>query len=199
MAKRKYFNFTSILSYILILFFVVGIVGFIVYFTNGFTTDFTSFYLSVDGKNVLQDTSNVSIFGNYQLNIKVKYTMGFANENLKGYSFDLKANPDVNFAFSVDGAMFSFQDEFDWTKCFEIEQDENNLVLSAKANKLSDLLKLACVNQNVELLNDASEYIDGDLFLLTLHSYNKKSSITLGLHIEPVCEKISLDTTEIIF
>ena len=43
----------KVIGYVLLVMVVVGIVGAIVYFTGGLTSDFKTFYVSVDGKDVL--------------------------------------------------------------------------------------------------------------------------------------------------
>ena len=40
----------KVIGYILLVLVVVGVIGVIVYFTGGFTSDFKTFYVSVDGK-----------------------------------------------------------------------------------------------------------------------------------------------------
>ena len=46
-------NWSKIIIYALIILALIGVLGFIIYFTGGFTTDFTGFYAVVDGKDVL--------------------------------------------------------------------------------------------------------------------------------------------------
>ena len=46
-------NMSKIILYALIILVLIGILGFIIYFTGGFTTDFTGFYATVDGKDVM--------------------------------------------------------------------------------------------------------------------------------------------------
>ena len=50
-----------IITYVLIVLLLVGGVGFVAYFTNGFTDGFKSFYVSVNGENVLDAKTDVII------------------------------------------------------------------------------------------------------------------------------------------
>ena len=43
----------QVVSYIAILLVIVAVIGVFAYFTNGFTTDFKTFYVSVNGKDVM--------------------------------------------------------------------------------------------------------------------------------------------------
>ena len=43
----------QVVSYIAILLVIVAAIGVFSYFTNGFTTDFKTFYVSVNGKDVM--------------------------------------------------------------------------------------------------------------------------------------------------
>lgn len=199
MTKRKTSKLSYVLSYIFVILLIVLMCGFAVYFTNGFTTDFASFYVRIDGHDVLQNEYGVAVSYGNTLVIDIKYTMGFVNKDLGGYSFEIKANPDVDFDFKVGDDIFSFQGEADWTKCFVIEQGDTQLSLTPQASYISRLIKLAFSSDEVSLLGDMKEYSEKDLFLLTIYSYNKQAHITLGLNFGNDAEHIVLDKTEIVF
>lgn len=59
MSKQTGKTVGKVIAYILVLLAVVGVVGVIIRFTGGFTSDFKTFYVSVDGKDVLTDTERV--------------------------------------------------------------------------------------------------------------------------------------------
>ena len=47
----------QVVSYIVILLVIVAVIGVFAYFTNGFTSDFKTFYVSVNGKDVMTSQS----------------------------------------------------------------------------------------------------------------------------------------------
>lgn len=197
MTKQKR-NFVNVLSYILIVLLVLAICGGIVYFTNGLTTEFKSFYLTVNGEDVLDDKGGFVVSANKSLNIEVKYVFGVFNKDLSGYSYEIKANPEADFVFSVGDDSYNFAgDNLDFSKCFSIVQTETKLTLTAVAVDIENVL--ACLFPDSEIaINDDVDY-SKDLFLLTVKSYNGKASITLGLHYALGVQDISLDKTELVF
>ena len=62
-----------ILTYVLIGLLVVGVIGFVAYFTNGFKSDFKTFYISVDGKDIMKSDGGYKVSKGKPLEIKVKY------------------------------------------------------------------------------------------------------------------------------
>ena len=51
----------KIIAYVLVVLALVSAIGFIAYFTGGFTSGFKTFYVEVDGKQVLTNASGYSI------------------------------------------------------------------------------------------------------------------------------------------
>lgn len=197
MARNRSNKLIEIVTYIFVALLLVALIGVIVYFTNGLTTDFVSFYLQKDGADILHDTNGLYFSINQPLKIDVKYLLEFANEDLKGYSLELKANPDVDFDFYVDGAVMSFQGDVDWNKCFDIVEDETSFTVTPKGDNLTELLQCVYPGANIDI--DENADLGKDLFRLTVYSYNKKASITLGLCLYVPAQGIVLDKTEIVF
>ena len=120
MAKQKR-NFVNVASYLLIVLLIFAICGGIVYFTNGLTTDFKSFYLNVNGIDVLDDKGGFVVSATKSLNVETKYVFGLFNKNLNGYSYSIKSNPEANFSFKVGEDSYDFAgDNLDFSKCFTI-------------------------------------------------------------------------------
>ena len=69
-------NVGRIVSYILILMVIVATIGVFAYFTNGFTSDFKTFYVSVNGKDVMTSQGGFVATTNEPLAVDVKYTFG---------------------------------------------------------------------------------------------------------------------------
>ena len=96
----------QVVSYIAILLVIVAVIGVFAHFTNGFTSDFKTFYVSVDGKDVMISGSGYAISENEPLSVDVKYTFGAFNKNeTKDYSVKIVPNKIENsdFTYTVDG------------------------------------------------------------------------------------------------
>lgn len=72
----------KVISYVLVVMVIIGIIGVVAYFTGGFTSEFKTFYVTVDGKDIMTDSSGYIVDQTQSLKVDVKYTLGFAgNEN----------------------------------------------------------------------------------------------------------------------
>ena len=94
----------QVVSYIAILLVIVAAIGVFSYFTNGFTTDFKTFYVSVNGKDVMTSQNGYVVTPSEPLKVDVKYTFAFNKNETKGYSVKIVPNKtDEDFDSSVDG------------------------------------------------------------------------------------------------
>lgn len=200
MATPKKGNVLSLVVYLLVFLFVVALIVGVIYYTNGLTTDFTAFYVQVDGKDVLKNAGGYVISPAQSMRIDVKYTWAFASQDLGGYSYEITANPnvDLDFDFTVDGETMSFQGELDWTKCFLIEEDDDGFSIRAKSGWVQGMLPYAFPDKTVTVDKDADYYVD-DMFLLTVYSYDKDASITIKFTVVPVATVVNVDNEEIVF
>lgn len=76
----------QVVSYIVILLVIVAVIGVFAYFTNGFTSDFKTFYVSVNGKDVMASGNGYVVTPSEPLKVDVKYTFAFNKNETKGYS-----------------------------------------------------------------------------------------------------------------
>jgi len=115
MSKGK--TVGKIIAYVLVLLVVVGVIGVIVRFTGGFTSDFKTFYVTVDGKDVLTTASGYKLTTTQPLTVDVKYTFGSAGGDASGYSVKIVPNVIENedFDFTLNGDVYSYQAETDLT------------------------------------------------------------------------------------
>lgn len=129
-------NWSKIIIYALIILALIGILGFIIYFTGGFTTDFTGFYVTVDGEDVLSTGSNFQTSHDDSMHVDVKYVFASPNDEAKGYSVKVVPNPikDKDFDFRLNGDLYSFQAESDLTAGFIIEQEDTSFTLTPKGD-----------------------------------------------------------------
>lgn len=188
---------TKIISYVLIVLALVGVIGFIAKFTSGFTSDFKTFYVTIDGKDVMAEANHYAIGKNETMKVDVKYTFNSSNSEVSGYSVKIVPNvdEDKNFEFMVDGEVHSFYDIEDLSAGFIIEKSENSFTITPKG-ELTDILKAVYPEGEVA---DCSEYNHHNMFSLVITSYNGASTVTVNFAVLREAEKVFFDQEAIVF
>ncbi len=195
--NRKSSKVISILSYLLIVVLLVGVCGVIAYFTNGFTSDFKTFYITVDGKDVLTNTGGYVLTPDKEMVVDVKYTFDKINSDISGYSLKVSANTDQehDFSYTVDGETHNFSEEKDLSKGFVIEQSENSFTIKPKGDL--DVI-LGMVYEGKEVSPCGAMSYD-DMFVLTVISYNEEAKISVKFTVPYGVMGITLDKEVIVF
>ena len=185
----------KIIAYILILLVVVGAIGFLAYFTGGFTTGFKTFSVEVNGKNITTSASGYEMTVNDPLTVNVKYT--FAGDEVSGYSVKVVPNAlaGKDFDFKLDDDVYSYQAEKDLTDGFDIEYNEHSFTIKPKGG-ITEILQAIYPNNVVEdCRNNAYE----NMYTLVVTSYNGEASIMINFSVFEKLTGIELDKTHIIF
>lgn len=187
----------KIIAYVLVLLVVVGVIGVIVRFTGGFTSDFKTFYVSVDGKDVLTTAGGFQATNTEPLKVEVKYTFGSAGGDASGYSVKVVPNAIENedFDFTLNGDVYSYQAETDLTAGFEIERGETSFTLTPKGG-LTEILQAVYPNYEV---GDCRDKGYKDMYALIVTSYNGKASVKLCFSVLEKVSGITLDKDTIVF
>lgn len=197
MSKQTGKTAGKVIAYILVLLAVIGVVGVIIRFTGGFTSDFKTFYVSVDGKDVLTDMSGFEVTPQQPLSVDVKYTFGSAGSDVNGYS--VKVVPHTvegkDFDFTLNGDVYSFQAENDLTAGFDIERKETFFTVTPKGG-VTEVLQAVYPNYEV---GDCREKGYTDMYALVVTSYNGKANITLYFSVLEKVTGITLEPGEIVF
>lgn len=190
----------KIIGYVLLVLIVAGIVGVIVYFTGGFTSDFKTFYVSVDGKDVLTSAGGYKVSRELPLTVNVKYTFGSAGGDVSGYS--VKIVPHVvegkDFDFTLDDQVYSFQAETDLTAGFDITRGETAFTVMPKTETgdVSGILQAVYPNNTIGGCEDSGYE---DMYTLIVTSYNGQASVTLYFSVLQEVAGVALDQEVIIF
>ena len=161
----------QVVSYIVILLVIVAVIGVFAYFTNGFTTDFKTFYVSVNGKDVMTSGDGYVVTPSEPLKVDVKYTFAFNKNETKGFSVKIVPNKtDEDFDFSVDGETRFFGDEKDLTNGFVIEKQEKSFTIVPKGGTPLEILKAVYPESEVTCENKGYN----DMFTVIVTSYNRQ-------------------------
>ena len=186
----------QVVSYIVILLVIVAVIGVFAYFTNGFTSDFKTFYVSVNGKDVMTSGSGYVITPQEPLSADVKYTFAFNQAETKGYSVKIVPNKtDEDFDFSVDGETRFFGDEKDLSNGFIIDKQEKSFTVTPKGSTPLEILE--AVYPESEVYCESKGY--NDMFTLIITSYNGESSVKLNFALERRVTGITFDKEVILF
>ena len=186
----------QVVSYVVILLVIVAVIGVFAYFTNGFTSDFKTFYVSVNGKDVMTSSSGYVITPQEPLSVDVKYTFAFNQSETKGYSVKIVPNKsDEDFDFSVDGETHYFGDEKDLSNGFVIDKQEKSLTVTPKGSTPLEILQ--AIYPESEVSCESKGY--NDMFTLIITSYNGESSVKLNFALERRVTGITFDKEVIEF
>lgn len=187
----------KIISYIVLALIFVAVCGCIVYFTGGFTSDFKTFYVSVDGKDIMTTANDYKLSMDIPTQVNVKYTFGALNKDISGYSVKVIPNAidGKNFDFTVDGQVYSYQAENDLTSGFEIEESETSFTIKPKGG-INHILAALYPDSEISDCRDKSYQ---NMYSLIVTSYNGTASVKINFSIDEPLYDIILDKGEIVF
>ena len=189
---------TKIITYIAIVLAVITVIGVVAHFTNGFTSDFKTFYVTVDGKDVMTSAGGYRVTTSKPLEVDVKYTFGALNNKVdKDYSLKIIPNniPDKDFTYTVDGEMKYFQSETDLSDGFEIDKGEKSFKIKPKGETISEVLS-AVYGKSI---TDCESKGYTNMFTVIVTSYNGEASVKLDFSLAIRVAGIALDKEAILF
>ena len=190
-------NWSKIIIYALIILALIGVLGFIIYFTGGFTTDFTGFYVVVDGEDVMSTASNFQVKEDDPLKVEVKYVFASPTDEEKDYSVKVVPNPikDKDFDFTLNRDKYSFQSETDLTAGFTVKRDGSSFTIAPKGN-LTKILASVYPEDTVE---DCADKAYENMFTLVVTSYNGEAEIRVNFTVIEDIRGVILDKEVIEF
>lgn len=184
----------KIIAYVLIVLVLIAGIGMVAYFTGGFTGEFKTFYVEVDGKQIMTNASGYKMTADEPMTVNVKYTM---SDEVSGYSVKVVPNAleGKDFDFKLDEDVYSYQAEKDLTDGFIIEHDETSFTIKPKGG-ITEILQAIYPNNTVEDCRDSAYE---NMFTLVVTSYDGESSVTINFSVNEDISGIELDKEVIIF
>lgn len=194
MAARRTNKLISLIVFVIVL-AIVAIIGFVAYFTNGFSKDLETFYIEYDGAKISSDgLIGVYLPSGSAANFNIKYIIPGQN----GYRISILPNLDNDFSFSVDGTPKDWRELGDVTYGFAIEKQADSFTLSVPGSfTIAEFVKSLFPGKEViidELPNSQKDY-----FIMTVASADGAQSVNIGFRISTGVSGITIDTEEIIF
>lgn len=187
----------KIIAYVLIVLAIVGVIGVIAKFTNGFTSDFKTFYVTIDGKDIMTTANGYVLDKEEPMKVDVNYTFSSPDAEVSGYSVKIVPNSveDKDFDFTMDGSIYSFQMEEDLTDGFIIEKSEDSFTILPKGD-ITDILRAVYPDAEID---DCKDSTYPDMFSLVITSYNGESTVVVNFVVVVEPTSISFDKEAIIF
>ena len=196
-AKRRGSKIADVIIYIAIVMVVIAVGGFFAFFTNGFTSDFKTFYVSMGDENIVSNTGGYVLDWDSPLTIDVKYTFGALSKEVSGYDIQIVPNQDNDFAFTVDDEPYSFSAIGDCAKAFDIEKGETQFTINYIT--MQELLDKMYEDSEVKIDKKDIDF-EKDQFTLIVTSYNGETSICIGFRLaDSIIDKVTLSEEVICF
>lgn len=192
---KKHGNAGKIVSVVIVLAVLIVAVGLVAFFTNGFTSDFKTFYVESNGKKILTDINGFVLQPETENRFDVKYTFGKVNKEVSGYSVKIvpNVNSDNDFDFTVDGEIYSFGAESELTKGFDIAYEKDYFTLSGGFS-MQSVLERIYPEQTVAFNHNDVNY-EVDNFTLLIYSYNNEAVIKIGFRNYQAVDGVELQDT----
>ena len=122
MTSKAKMTAGKIISLAVVLLLIIAAVGFAAYFSNGFTSEFKTFYVECNGEKILNDKDYYEMSANEEYCFDVKYLFDVGNkENKLGYHVKIlpHTTKETNFDFTADGKTYNYGAEGELTQAFE--------------------------------------------------------------------------------
>lgn len=196
-SKRTTKNLGTFLTWILMLLIVVGFIGVFAKYTGGFTTDFKTFYVTIDGKDIMTTSGGYKVTPKTPLAVGVNYT--FASENTEnGYSVKIVPNAikAKDFDFTLNGEVYSFQGEKDLTAGFDIKYEAKSFTVVPKGTNTQEILQAVYPNY---IISDCADKGYDNMYSLIVTSYNGEASVIVNFSVANMITDITLDKEAIAF
>ncbi len=187
----------KIIVYVVLVLVLIAGIGLIVKFTDGLSGDFKTFYLTINGEDIMSNGKDYVFDYENPFEVEVHYVFEKITNANKGYF--VKVVPTKiegeDFDFTINGEAYSFQAEEDLTAGFDIVKGSNSFNIKPKGETLSIL-------QAVYLEKEVS--IDGqpnynNMYTLIVTSYNGQASVTICFTFSDGVQDIVFDKENITF
>ena len=183
MRKNKSNSFSSVISSILIFLLAFGVIGFLVVYTDSFTSPLKNFYVTCGNDDFISDRENFNIVLGKEYKFKITTNIDVDGiENKYIVSVVPNETSKTTFSYSVDGTEHFFADLKTLTKGFVISTYDDYFTFTA-LNDLHDILQLYYPTQTLE---NVPTTIDSDLpyFRLVVQSGDKTETININFNIK---------------
>lgn len=187
----------KIIVYVVLVFVLIVGIGLIVKFTDGLSGDFKTFYLTINGKDIMSYGKDYVFEYEEQVEVEVHYVFEKISNSDKGYS--VRVVPTIvegeDFDFTLNGEVYSFQAEEDITAGFDIAKGENSFTIQPKGT-VASILQAVYPDKEVAVEGHPGY---SNMYTLIVTSYAGEASVTICFTLSDGIRDIVLDKENISF
>lgn len=187
----------KIIVYVVLVFVLIVGIGLIVKFTEGLSGDFKTFYVTINGEDIMSYGKDYEFDYEEQVNVEVHYVFEKISNSDKGYS--VKVVPTIvdgeDFDFILNGEVYSFQAEEDITAGFDIAKGEKSFTIQPKGT-VASILQAVYPDKEVGVDGQPGY---GNMYTLIVTSYDGEASVTICFTLSDGIQDIVLDKENISF
>ena len=188
MTSKAKMTAGKIISLAVVLLLIIAAVGFAAYFSNGFTSEFKTFYVECNGEKILNDKDYYEMSANEEYCFDVKYLFDVGNkENKLGYHVKILPH--------TTKETYNYGAEGELTQAFEIEQADEYFTLKA-TKTVKGVLETLYPNKTIIVpeLKSKTPY-----FALVVSSEDYSAEITIAFVSVVAVTGVTLDPDHIVF
>lgn len=189
----------KVIGYILVALLLAGVIGLVYRFTNGFNEDFKTFYVECDGKQILKEDTQMSLYTERTYRFDVKYTFDTSKSEPKGYNVKIVPHVEKDFDFTVDGEWYLYSKVGDLTPAFDLSKGDTYFELTTTSETSIQEVLSKCYPGKEVVVPDIAEESNPYPYTLVVSSYNDSVKYNIHLSIGVEVTGVELDQTHIIF
>lgn len=195
-------NITKIISSVLLLLVLVGVIGMIAHFTNGFKEDFKTFYVTYAGEDIMSQNSKLKLSRGEEHRFDVTYTFDNLDEETepKDYYVEIVSNVEKGneFEYTVDGEKITYVDGMYLTNAFEIEKQDTYFTLTLPEDISLEKVLESVYGKDVEAPKD-EDCADPYLYTLVITSYDESVRYYIDFALAAEVTTVQLYPSEVVF
>lgn len=198
MAKKqsKGLGIGKIITLTILLIVAGAVIYGLIFFTNGGTDSFKSFFIEIDGKIVVMDTP-ITLAEYTERTIKAKYLLP-TNEDMTFKAKIVATDERVYSAkLSNAGTTEKINSTVDVSKQFNLKIDGENITFSIAKWNVQEIISAKCGEPVT--LEDFTEDYTKPYFILVISSFNDKIVYKLPIMAEIPISEITIDKDNVLF
>ena len=193
---------TKLITSILLALLLVGSIGLIAHFTNGFKENFKTFYITYAGEDILSEKSKLDLPRGEEHRFDVTYIFEDLDEESepKEYSVEVVSNvgKGKEFSYTVDGEKITYVDGMYVTNAFQINKQDTYFTLTLPKDISLEKILESVYEKDVEVPSDV-EAMEPYLYTLVVTSYDESVTYNIDFSLGEEVTKIQLYPNEVVF
>ena len=192
----------KIITYVLLALLLVGTIGLLARFTNGFKEDFKTFYVTYAGEEIMSEKSKTVLSCGKEHRFDVTYVFEDLDEDAepKSYYVEIVSNAEKGkeIEYTVDGIKRTYEDGMYLTKAFTIEKEATYFIIRISEDMSLEKVLESVYGKDVEAPRDM-DCADPYLYTLVVTSYDESVRYYIDFAFGVGVKGITLNTNEVVF